>query len=72
MLMIVSRECEVLCKDDGFGGQRWHLRMNLCRNVTTLHIGDNAANCSLLTAHCGKSVNELRITVRMCDAVSEQ
>ncbi len=34
MLMIVSREIEMLGKDGGFGGQRCHLRTNLLKDVT--------------------------------------
>ena len=42
MLMIVSREIEMLGKDGGFGGQRCHLSTVLCRNVTTLHYSNGS------------------------------
>jgi len=44
ILVIVSRECEVLGKDCGFGGKRGHLRTVLCRNVTTLHYSNAPAS----------------------------
>jgi hypothetical protein len=40
MLMIVSREIEMLGKDWCFEGQRCHLRMNLLKDVTTLHFSN--------------------------------
>jgi hypothetical protein len=38
MLMIVSRECEVLGKDGGFGGQRCRFEANLLKKLTTLQL----------------------------------